>query len=396
MKHNYLNAVYSHLILEQDYEPLRTGDGRFVSGEELKVLQKYDRSVNFLIELIDGDAFNAAALGEKLAAARDMLKRAEPGRIVHWVAVFVCNDAMDAEKHGVISALRSEPELMRKYISLFTVNLGTGEVARHTGEGLPVNGLEPLLRRLAFVPNNEYETLPDFTQILAQRSREYTIDFKAAKPTVTYYLIGINVVIWILVYFLGFDKLLQNGAKINEYIKIGQFWRLLTPVFLHAGPDPIHVLVNCYSLFVLGQGVERIYGHYKFLTVYLAAGIIGNIASFAFSIHPAVGASGAIFGLLGAILYYGVENPKVYKKYFGYNVIATIIINVIIGFSLAGIIDNFAHLGGLAGGFLTAGIVRVDAPPERFPSRYLFLAITLLMVILGLYHGFTQRFPPAV
>jgi rhomboid protease GluP len=388
MKHNYLNAVYTNLILERDYEPLRTEDGLIVSGEELKVLQKYHNQVNVLIELIDGDQFNGAGIGMKLAGAQNMLRKAEPGQIIHWIGVFVFNGAPDAEEIAMISAVPSRQEVARKYLSLFTVNLGAREVIRYTDAGLPVDGLDKLLRRLLVASNDEYATLPDFSQILAQKAREYTMEFKAAKPTVTYDLIGINIVIWVLVYILGFYPLLEGGAKVNQYITIGQYWRLLTPIFLHAGPTPIHVLVNCYSLYVLGQGVERIFGHYKFLFVYIAAGIMGNIASFAFSPHPAVGASGAIFGLLGAILYYGVENPKVYKKYFGYNVITTIVLNVIIGFSLAGIIDNFAHLGGLAGGFLTAGIVRVKAPPDKFPSRNLFLAGILLIAALGLYYGF--------
>lgn len=388
MKHNYLNAVYTNLILERDYEPLRTGDGQLVSGEELKVLQKYHNQVNVLIELIDGDQLDEAAIGMKLAGAQNMLSKAEPGKIVHWIAVFVFNSVPDPGKLAMISSVQSHHEYARKYLSLFTVNLGAREIARHTDPGLPVDGLDKLLKQLLVTSNDEYETLPDFSEILTQKAREYTIEFQTAKPAMTYYLIGINLVIWIIVYILGSYSLLEGGAKLNSGIINGQYWRLFTPIFLHAGPTPIHVLVNCYSLFVLGQGIERIFGHVKFTFVYLAAGIIGNIASFAFSPHPAVGASGAIFGLLGAILYYGVENPKVYKKYFGYNVITTIVLNVIIGFSLAGIIDNFAHLGGLAGGFLTAGIVRVNAHPDKFPSRNLFLAVALLLAALGLYYGF--------
>lgn len=387
MKHNYLNAVYTNLILERDYEPLRTGDGLIISGEELKVLQKHRNGVHFLIEFVDGDRLNAASIGGKLAAVQDMLWKAKPGQIIHWMVVFVFNGVPDSEKHSIIAAAQEHQEFIRKYFSLFTVNIGAREVIRHNNAGLPVDGLDKLLKQLLLTSNDEYETLPDFNQMLAQKAKEYTIEFKAAKPTVTYYLIGINIAIWILVYIFGLHRLLEGGVKDNGQIIEGQYWRLFAPIFLHAGPMPIHVLVNCYSLYVLGQDVERIFGHIKFLIVYLAAGIIGNIASFAFSPHLAVGASGAIFGLLGAVLYYGVENPKVFKKYFGYNVVATIVLNIIFGFSLAGIIDNFAHLGGLAGGFLTAGIVRVNAHPDKFPGRYLFAVVTLILVALGWHYG---------
>ncbi len=395
MKHNYLNAVYTKLILEQDYEPLRTRDGLIISGDEVKVLQKSRSGVNFLVELIDGDRFNTAAISAKLAAAHDLLWKAEPGQIIHLIEVFVFNEDPGAEKLSMIAAIQDHQEFIRKYFSLFTVDLATREISRHTNAGLPVDGLDKLLKRLLSTSNDEYTTLPNLGQILAQKAAEYTIDFQAAKPTVTYFLIGINIAVLLLLYAGSFyfrvpyEGLLTIGSKISEYIVNGQNWRLFTPIFLHAGF--LHLLVNCYSLYILGQNVERIFGHAKFLTIYLIAGILGNIASFSMFHSPGVqgvGASGAIFGLLGAVLYYGLENPKIFKKYFGYDVIATIILNVLIGFSLAGIIDNFAHLGGLAGGFLTAGVTRVKAPPGQFPSRYLFLAATLLLAALGLYYGF--------
>lgn len=401
MKQNYLNAVFTHLILERDYEPLRAGDGLIISGEEIKLLQKDSNRVNYLIELIDGDQLSAAAIGMKLASIYDLLWKSEPGKVVQWMVVFVFHGVPDTEKLSMISAARVHREMARKYLTLFTVSLGSGEVVQHTHTSLPVDGLDKLLRHFLLADNGEYESLPDFRQILAQKAKEYTIEFQAAKPTMTYNLIGLNIAIWFFMYLVAiyflveFEVLLRFGWKENGLIIQGQYWRLLTPIFLHAGPLPgflplsLHLLVNCYSLNVMGRYVERIYGHVKFLAVYLAAGVLGNIASFAFSPHPAVGASGAIFGLLGAMVYYGVENPKVYKKYFGSNIIATILLNIFIGFSLgSGIIDNFGHLGGLVGGFLTAGIVRVKARPDQFPSRYLFLVVTLFLAALGLYYGF--------
>lgn len=395
MKQSYLNAVYTKLILERDYEPLRNRDGLIVLGDEVKVLQKYRNGVNLLIELIDGDRFNATATGGILAAAHDMLRKAEPGQTVHWIEVFVFDGVPGAEKLSIMAAVQDHPELIRKYFSLFTVNLAEQEIIRHTDAGLPVDGLDKLLKRLLSTSNDQYENLPDLSRILAQKAAEYTIEYQADKPTVTYSLIGINIAVFLLLfagsffYRISYGGLLIIGSKISEYIVNGQYWRLFTPIFLHA--DPLHLLVNCYSLYILGQDVERIFGHAKFLIIYLVAGILGNVASFSMFHSPGVqgvGASGAIFGLLGAVLYYGLENPKIFKKYFGFNVIATIILNVIIGFSLAGIIDNFAHLGGLIGGFLTAGVTRVKAHPDQFPSRYLFLAVTLLLTALGLYYGF--------
>jgi rhomboid protease GluP len=393
MNNSYLNAIYTHLILERDYEPLRNGDGVLVFNEENRVLQKYRNGIHYLVELVDGDRFDAASLAAKLGLARQMLLEAKPQQVIHLIMVLVFNDTPGDEK---LQAMDIEPDssnLVRKYFSCFTVNLKEQTVSYNERNSLPTDGVNRILKRFLSVTNDEYQSLPDLGQILAQKARDYTIKLKTDQPTVTYVLIGINVVVWLLSmvtfsYGSIHINLFELGIKLNDKIINGQFWRLLIPVFLHDIPLPLHILVNSYSLYVLGQYVERIFGHYKFIIVYLAAGIMGNIASFAFSPHPAIGASGAIFGLLGAVLYYGLENPKVFKKYFGYNVFATIILNVAIGFSLRVIIDNFAHLGGLTGGFLVAGIVRVNARPDKFPGRYLFLAVTLLLAALGLYYGF--------
>jgi rhomboid protease GluP len=397
MNNRYLNAVYTHMILDRDYEQLRTGDGVIVFNEETRVLQKYRNGVHYLVELVDGDRFNAASIAAKLGSARQMLLDAKPQQVFHLIIVFVFSGQLDAE---MVQAMNSEPvssNLIRKYFSCFIVNLKERTVNDNERTSLPTDGVDRILKRFLDASNDEYESLPNIGQILAQKAGEYTIKLKTDKPAITYTLIGINVVVWLifcgLSYFnnIGYGELTAFfGSKISELIVQGQYWRFITPIFLHAGM--FHLLINSYSLYVLGQNVEKIYGHYKFLIVYLIAGILGNITSFSLFLTPrvsGVGASGAIFGLLGALLYFGLENPKIFKKYFGYNVFATIILNVAIGFSLAGIIDNFAHLGGLTGGFLAAGIVRLNAPPEKRPGRNLFLLATLALTLAGLYFGFS-------
>ena len=138
--------------------------------------------------------------------------------------------------------------------------------------------------------------------------------------------------------------------------------------------------------------MERIYGLRKFTIIYFGAGLLGNIMSMMFTSPNSygVGASGAIFGLFGAVLYFGIENPKVFKKYFGANVILTVIINGILA-ALIPNIDSFAHLGGIIGGFLVAGIVKVNAPPSQFPNRYLMLTITLFLTLVGLFYGIRMK-----
>ncbi len=221
--------------------------------------------------------------------------------------------------------------------------------------------------------------------------RVVTLNVK--KPIVTYILIIINVAMWALLNYISirsgrsYDQLLIDfGAKINIDIINGQYWRFITPIFLHA--DFTHLLVNCYSLNAIGPTVERLYGKGKFLFIYLMAGFMGSLLSFMFSINPSVGASGAIFGLLGALLYFGVEFPKLFKAYFGRSILITLAINLAYGFMNTGI-DNFGHMGGLVGGFLASGIVKLRGNRGKwYLSKTIFIILTIVIGVSGIVYGF--------
>lgn len=211
------------------------------------------------------------------------------------------------------------------------------------------------------------------------------------KPYLTYTLIGINVTIYItLMVLAGFntgaygDLLLRYGAKINGNIVAGEYWRLFTAMFLHGGF--LHLLINSFSLNIIGTITENIYGRKRFIVIYLVAGVTGNLASLCFSSYPGVGASGAIFGLMGAMLYLGVKDPEFMRSGFGKDILGLAVINLIYGFTAAGI-DNFAHMGGLAGGFLVTGIL--IGAVERFPinSRVLSALALALVTVASAWYG---------
>jgi rhomboid protease GluP len=136
--------------------------------------------------------------------------------------------------------------------------------------------------------------------------------------------------------------------------------------------------------------VERVFGHVKFLAVYLIAGIVGNIASFLFSMNWGAGASGSIFGLLGALLYLGLQKPALFKAYFGANVLITIFINLAYGFSRSGI-DNFAHIGGLIGGFLATGAVSASDRVKWYLNRFIYIAVIIVLLASSLLYGFNNK-----
>lgn len=177
------------------------------------------------------------------------------------------------------------------------------------------------------------------------------------RPWVTYGLLLLTALVFVgqslSSALLGEDVLLLLGAKDNALIRAGQYWRLVTPIFLHAGL--LHVGFNLYALYVIGPPVEARFGPRRFFFLYLFSGVAGVLASMAFSSDVSVGASGAIFGLIGAYAVYLYQH----RELFGRNGRRTLlnlafiaVVNLLIG--LAPGIDDWAHLGGLLGGSLLA------------------------------------------
>jgi rhomboid protease GluP len=176
------------------------------------------------------------------------------------------------------------------------------------------------------------------------------------RPRLTWVLLGVNVLMFAVETLMGGSDngatLVMLGAKVNALIVMGQYWRLVTPMFLHIGI--VHILVNGYALFVIGPEVEALYGYSRFLTLYLLSGVAGNVMSYAFTSGLSAGASTALFGLIGAqLVFYYRQRDKLGS--FGQqrlmNIVGIIVINVLFGMSNSGV-DNFGHLGGLVGGAL--------------------------------------------
>jgi len=175
-------------------------------------------------------------------------------------------------------------------------------------------------------------------------------------PYVTYTIIGITVFFYVLQllseYALGNDILVIYGARINEAILAGELWRFLTPALLH-GSLP-HIAFNMYALLSFGTSLERFLGHGRFFLLYVLGAFAGNVASFLFSPGYSVGASTAIFGLLGAEAVFLIQNRKAFPGQFRSaigNIIFIAAINLFVIGSLPGI-DNWGHIGGLIGGLM--------------------------------------------
>ena len=184
------------------------------------------------------------------------------------------------------------------------------------------------------------------------------VEIPRSAPYVTYTIIGITVFFYILQLLsrnlFGFDILAAYGARSNEDILAGELWRFLTPALLHASLP--HIAFNMYALLSFGASLERFFGHGRFFLLYVVSAFAGNVASFIFSLpdSASVGASTAIFGLLGAEAIFLIQNRKVFPGQFRSaigNIIFIAAINLFIIGSLPGI-DNWGHIGGLIGGLM--------------------------------------------
>lgn len=192
--------------------------------------------------------------------------------------------------------------------------------------------------------------------------------FSKKKPVMTYIFMAICIVLYILsgLYSANFLELkpgvlYEFGALVNFNMMgndIKELYRLVTSVFLHGGL--IHLICNMYSLYVIGPQLESFFGKVKYAIIFIGSGVIGNLLSMAFlqDTYVSVGASGAIFGLLGALLYFGYHYRVYLSGVIKSQIIPLIILNLIIGF-VGTSINNLAHIGGLIGGVLISMAVGV-------------------------------------
>lgn len=195
------------------------------------------------------------------------------------------------------------------------------------------------------------------------------------KPYVTWTLIGFTVAVFLWQFATGVGQVAEDYGMWPFGIALyGEWWRLLTAAFLHG--SWLHIAFNMYVLFLFGPVLERVLGHVRFTVLYVVAALGGSVASYVFS-DPrtvSVGASGAIFGLMGAVIVAGRR-----LRWDITQVLILLAINVVIGF-ISPEVDWRAHFGGLVVGALVAAIFVWTPPPFR-AARALWQALGVLAIV---------------
>src|SRR5262245_1899240 len=239
------------------------------------------------------------------------------------------------------------------------------------------------------------EHTANFQQQVAEHNSFYkALDALGTKPRVSQVMLFLNCAIFVATVLGGPGLMQSNGAVLIKWgtnfgplTLNGEPWRLFTAMFLHFGV--LHIALNMWALWDLGQVTEKLYGSVYFLVLYVFAGLAGSLASLWW--HPDVnsaGASGAIFGVLGGLFAF-VVNPKTripaaIAAAHRNSAAIFIVYNLVNGFALSGIIDNAAHVGGLVGGFAMGWVLArpVNIEARRDPLARLGVGTLLGAVIL--------------
>jgi membrane associated rhomboid family serine protease/Flp pilus assembly protein TadD len=213
-------------------------------------------------------------------------------------------------------------------------------------------------------------------------------------PIATLVIFVLNITLYVLMELAGGsmnpDVLLKFGASFGPFIQRGEYWRLVMPMFLHIGVA--HLILNTVGLLLLGRVLESVYGYGRFAVLYVASGMGSSFLSMKLSQGVSAGASGAIFGMAGAMLTVGYLHremvPRRWRRAFGGGILPLIVLNLALGFSIPGI-DNWGHIGGLFVGMAVSGLLRPpgfeaqSAPDAAGPSQ-MMVVIPVVIVLLAM------------
>jgi membrane associated rhomboid family serine protease len=271
--------------------------------------------------------------------------------------------------------------------STWAVDLQSGRVYTPGFLGAP-DGSD-VIRQSADAASGGATPMPSEVEAARQRQSERLGAFfslvQGRRPIVTYALIAINVLIFALLYKYGGaggneseSTLVNSGALVPQLVENGQWWRLFTVMFLHANVE--HILFNMTSLFAVGTLAERFYGSVRYLAIYLGSGLIGAVTSVAYftligqPTAVGVGASGAIFGVAGALITLRFQHseviPRRLRERVSSSMIPLVVISLPLSYILAPNVDNSAHIGGLLGGMLLSFVFPItDTVPAGSAIR---------------------------
>ncbi len=230
-------------------------------------------------------------------------------------------------------------------------------------------------------PVEFFKLTEDMNQKTIKNEKKLAKIFSPKRPIVTYIIIVLNLMVFLYGMLHSNDELINIFGNNYELVQAGQFYRLLTCMFVHGGI--MHLLLNMYALYTIGPVVERYYGKSKYIFIYLVSGLLGSVFSSVFMSAGSIsiGASGAIFGLLGSICYFTYYYRATLQGILRESIVPVIVINLIIGFMLPSV-DLVAHIGGLLGGILVSMGLGIGDKYRKNDQINGFIVLILMFIFL--------------
>lgn len=250
------------------------------------------------------------------------------------------------------------------YIIPWIINVDSNKLITSKSYVDKVLNIHDLINSVLTENNQSDESKISLHHLEEEVRKETSLETKTEDVYLTYCLMLLNISIWCFMFLESqqmdmTDLLIKFGANSPEHIfNKGQYWRLITSMFIHIGI--VHVMYNCFALYLFGNRVEKYFGKINFSVIYITSGIIGSISSVLFTQSISAGASGAIYGLIGAVFALSQQRAKKVDGLSFYIISFIIITGLAFGF-LDSQIDNYAHIGGLITGYILGYIFCPEA-----------------------------------
>lgn len=367
-KDDMILKILHYFITKEDYKPV------IINGVENEIwLENFENDVK-LIRININYIHNEEQLNYDYFKVKSIMKSIKKNTLSFKMNVI--NLLLDTGENVKIKA--------NKNIETIKVNKVTDIKKNKT-----MQDLFPNIKTAEFTDKTDvlefFKLTEDMNETTMKNEKKLAKIFSPKKPIITYSLIIINTLIFLLSLFniVNIDDMYMMFGANYELVASGEFYRLFTCMFFHA--DLLHLIFNMYALYVLGTRVERYYGSKRYIVLYLISGLVASLFSCVFNnINViSIGASGAIFGLFGSIAYFTYHYRGTLREFLTSGIIPTLLLNLIIGFANTGI-DMAAHIGGIIGGLLIAMSIGIG-DKTRKNDNINGIIVLLLMIAFLIY-----------
>ena len=334
-KDDIILKLLHYFITEEDYRPV------IINGLDNEIwLENMENDLQ-LIRINNNYIHNNEQLKVDTYRAKNIMKSIKKNTLS--INMNMLNLLLDTGENVNVSETKNIETIKVEKINDFKSNRIVSEFFPKVKDAVLNDKMDPV---------EFFKMTEDMNQKTIKNEKKLAKIFSQKKPTVTYALICINVVMFLICNLYN-ESIVDMFANSRFFVKQGEYYRLFTCMFLHV--DVFHILFNMYALYVLGPQVERYYGKVRFLLIYIISGLLGSLFSCVFMNDASfsIGASGAIFGLLGSIVYFTYYYRATIQGFMRSPAVSVVLLNLALGFLIPNV-DISAHIGGLIGGLLIA------------------------------------------